>query len=108
MKDQKEYEQKLKAAEETLGAVQSCVKGAQTFLEASSQNKDAMIANLEKSVAVHIDTTATLRKELNAMKTTIERPNEEIAANNKEISKLSQRINYITKYVTLATKTIVW
>ena len=53
MKDQKEYEQKLKAAEETLGAVQSCVKGAQTFLEASSQNKDAMIANLEKSVAVH-------------------------------------------------------
>ena len=39
LKDKKEYEKELKAAEETLGAVQSCVKGAQTFLEASSQNK---------------------------------------------------------------------
>ena len=73
-----------------------------------------MIANLEKSVAVHIDTTVTIRKELNAMKATVERPNEDIAANNKELSKLSQlitegnkEVDYITKYITLATKTIV-
>ena len=65
MKDQKEYEQKLKAAEETLGAVQSCVKGAQTFLEASSQNKDAMIANLEKSVAVHKQSNKQTNKQSN-------------------------------------------
>ena len=51
-----------------------------------------MIANLEKSVAVHIDTTVTIRRDLNAMKTTVARPNKKIAATNKEISKLSQLI----------------